>query len=723
MEPIFIGKNAVGKPISLTPDIRESTHMHVIGGSGTGKSKFLQHLIRQDTQEGHGVCLIDWHGTLYKDVLADCAQFDIGLFNDFRSLILVNPSQPGFVTGFNPFVNPGEDISTQVSNWIDATIKPWGVSNTNETPTLARIARILYTFMAQIRQTLPNAATLLEFDRPQLRQYAAQIVTDHWVKAQWRSLQSIKSHKDWQHEVLSTDNRLARFIGSTGVRRYMGLDFNNLDLLDIMDSGKVLLVNLGDSEFLDREAARVFASLFLREFFRTAMLRASRAESSGQKPKHYIFYLDEFQEYITDDIAAMLDQVRKGGLHMVLAHQHLGHFADNPKLKKSVFTNARIRAVFGGLDYEDACILGNEMFLPDLNTRQIKKAYYHTIHLYREETRTVRSKSTGRSSSTAHGTSLGSGSSASAGSVVGRSTGYSAPGLGGAPLSVEGWFSEGESSSDISTNASSDFSSSSESRSESETETHGESVVPVWVPIPTEELGSETEWSREEKLSKVAQMLKEQMQRHCFIKLDTEKTQPLCVPFVKDPGLSPQFLAEYEGEVYKAQGALPAPEVDRLIEESRQKFLATAEATVIDARSEATQERTADSKSKLTPKAIWGDWRTNVGGSTKTAGTRQHKDASRRQPGPPADVENHAKVAKIVRKYGTGNEWRTEKNLEEICAELDRQGVPVPKPWPKRKMGASRSWKRALGNIPDLVPKAIMDRIKMAKKFGLWPGL
>src|SRR5947208_12739221 len=103
------------------------------------------------------------------------------------------------------------------------------------------------------------------------------------------------------------------------------------------------------------------------------MRRATQAPA-GQKPRPFTLYLDEFQEYITDDIASMLDQVRKGGLHMVLAHQHLGHFKTNIHLLKSILTNARLRAVFGGLDYEDASMLTNEMFLPDLNARQIRAA-------------------------------------------------------------------------------------------------------------------------------------------------------------------------------------------------------------------------------------------------------------------------------------------------------------------------------------------------------------
>src|SRR5207247_6331723 len=119
MNHILIGKNASGKPLYLTPEMRQASHMHVIGGTRTGKSKFLEWMMRKDIREGHGFCLIDWHGSLYHDILHYCSHLDVGLYNDFRSIVLMDPSQPDFITGFNPFMNPGEDISTQVTRRID----------------------------------------------------------------------------------------------------------------------------------------------------------------------------------------------------------------------------------------------------------------------------------------------------------------------------------------------------------------------------------------------------------------------------------------------------------------------------------------------------------------------------------------------------------------------------------------------------------------------------
>jgi hypothetical protein len=595
MNRIQIGLNPDGQPVFLTPELRTGTHMHVIGGSGTGKSKFLEWLIRQDILEGHGFCVIDWHGELYNNVLRYCAQLEVGLDNDFRKLILLNPSHPDFITGFNPFMNPGQDITVQVNNRVGATIKPWGMENTDQTPLLRRILAILFYVAAKTGEPLPSASQLLRANRSELREYALKQATDRYYQDELEWLNS-HSPRDWNNVVLSSENRIGKFLGSSGIRRFMGLKDHNIDLRSVMDEGAILLVNLGASQRLDRESAKVFASLLLHQFFETAMDRANEATLKGEKPNHFILYLDEFQEYITDDIAAMLDQVRKGGIHMVLSHQILAHLLKQPTLLESVMGNARIRAVFGGLPVTNCQLLAEEMFLPDLNERQIKKAYYHTIHTYEEQTRTTHSQSQGRSQSksrsnmsgkgTTTGESFGEGSGLSKGLSVGGAEMYPS-------LNTEGWFTEsgGESnfSSKATTVGNSDFNARGSAEGEANSTSMGQTIVPVWVPIPVQELGSETEYTPEEKRLKIVELLKCQMKQHCFIKMDTAKTQPLLVPFVKDFPIGRDSLIEYEEEVYKEQDALPAEQVDALIVENEQRFLAEAR-QVID----ITPERDAE---------------------------------------------------------------------------------------------------------------------------------
>src|SRR5207253_1386755 len=117
------------------------------------------------------------------------------------------------------------------------------------------------------------------------------------------------------------------------------------------------------------DSSKLFAALLLNDFFTAATARPGTDE-------RYLLFLDEFQQYLTLDLASMLDQVRKGGLSLVMAHQHLGHLEDDPQLRKSIFGNARIKVAFGGLDAEDATIMANEFFLRELNERDVVETFY-----------------------------------------------------------------------------------------------------------------------------------------------------------------------------------------------------------------------------------------------------------------------------------------------------------------------------------------------------------
>jgi len=56
-------------PFGIRQEDRRS-HMWVIGGSGTGKTRFIQQQIQADIQAGRGVGLIDPHGDLSLDILS-----------------------------------------------------------------------------------------------------------------------------------------------------------------------------------------------------------------------------------------------------------------------------------------------------------------------------------------------------------------------------------------------------------------------------------------------------------------------------------------------------------------------------------------------------------------------------------------------------------------------------------------------------------------------------
>lgn len=329
-------------------------HLHVIGATGTGKSHFLEQLIRKRFPEPFA--LVDWHGTLFDRVLSY-----LGSLEAARILVL-DFSQPDFITPLEFFAGRGKDVSVLVARRVQFLLAPWA-TNANDTPTLERVAKALFTFAAESGETLPNAATMLRHENFHVREYALSHITNQEAKADIAELNQL-SKREWNAATLSAVNRLSRFLGSEAARLFLGL--RGISLADHIGRTTVL-VNLRESDLLSPETARVFASLFLSELFGAAM---------RQHGNVYPVFLDEFQEYAGAELGKMLDQLHKTGIRFVLSHQHLSQGID-PHLKESLLTNCD-HAVFGGLSYETASLLAQEILLDQVNERQIKATYYRT---------------------------------------------------------------------------------------------------------------------------------------------------------------------------------------------------------------------------------------------------------------------------------------------------------------------------------------------------------
>src|SRR5205085_1996671 len=88
---------------------------------------------------------------------------------------------------------------------------------------------------------------------------------------------------------------------------------------------------------------------------------APAARPPGSTP--VFIYIDEVQLFLTETVAAMLDQARKFGVHLILSHQHLGHLRERGEaIYRSVMTNTRTKIVFGGLDDDDATLMARNLY-------------------------------------------------------------------------------------------------------------------------------------------------------------------------------------------------------------------------------------------------------------------------------------------------------------------------------------------------------------------------
>ena len=73
-------------------------------------------------------------------------------------------------------------------------------------------------------------------------------------------------------------------------------------------------------------------------------------------------------DFVSPDITKMLDQVRKFGLFLIMAHQRFGQIDED--VIDAVLTNCKLKAVFGGLRYESAQLMAQELFIGSLTRRK-----------------------------------------------------------------------------------------------------------------------------------------------------------------------------------------------------------------------------------------------------------------------------------------------------------------------------------------------------------------
>ena len=278
----------------LDPETRRSTHSWIVGSTGSGKSKFLEWMIRGDILAGQGLMVVDLHGKLYEDVLRWCCQRN---FVNLRPIVLIDPSAGEWITGVNPFRPRARmDVEAQVDGMVHALLRVWGADRTDQTPTLDRVLRLLFSAMVTHGIPLQQAAELIAFSGEELRSAVIPGIQNPVIRSAWEDLNAVSRAGDFRAEVLSTQNRIMRLASFSSLTRFMGVtdDAFNLDPLELMDRGAIVLVNLKPSRSFPRTVAEAFAALMLNDFFQAAMC-FRQEDAYGRAPTPFYIYLDEWQ--------------------------------------------------------------------------------------------------------------------------------------------------------------------------------------------------------------------------------------------------------------------------------------------------------------------------------------------------------------------------------------------------------------------------------------------
>ena len=391
---VKIGTLAGGKkPLLLDAEAR-STHTFVCGSTGTGKSKFLESLIRQDilswVDSRCGLLLLDHHGAVYDEVMKWLAWNGSTWDGVKLPVVPIDLTQDDWIVGYNP-LRYREDMEpwVVVRNLIKSVGHAWGVSDLNETPRLRKWLANIFRTLYDNQLSMLSMGRITDPEQREFRKFLAKRIKDEDVIQDLRSLDAMKP-RELEERVESSVSRLRLFSEGKMLSSMMGISDSSLDLLQALEEGQIILVNLAtQGGKIDDEQSKTFASLLLSDLWQAAKMRG-KSSATDQKP--FYVYADEFQRYVSPAIVENFDEARGFGLHMTVACQFPKQIFNagvhGERLYDSLMENARTKVAFHLGNQKNLELLAQDIFFNTFDTDKVKKELWSTkvMDYVREET-------------------------------------------------------------------------------------------------------------------------------------------------------------------------------------------------------------------------------------------------------------------------------------------------------------------------------------------------
>lgn len=342
-ENIFIGENhylGFNQDVYLKGKDRQQ-HMYAVGQTGTGKTTLLKSMIISDMQQGKGVAVIDPHGDLFDELLAYIPK------NRLKDVVVFNPVDREYPVGINLLECHNSSERYFIVREFKAILQKliedqYG----HDAGTFAGpiFYRHIQMNMLLAMSDLGNPGTLIDL-------YQIFQSHDHWKK--WMPLKwNDAKLKNWADKTLKEmdypkpatrgdpslgdyiSSKLEDFVFDPILRVIFGQKRSTINFREIMDSGKILLVNLAKGELSETNSK--FLGMILMAKIQAAAMQ--RADMSKKERKMFYLYVDEFQSIATQNFILLLSEARKFGLSLVLANQFVSQIRD-PRIMNSIFGN------------------------------------------------------------------------------------------------------------------------------------------------------------------------------------------------------------------------------------------------------------------------------------------------------------------------------------------------------------------------------------------------
>ncbi|MDD5289679.1 MAG: type IV secretion system DNA-binding domain-containing protein [Patescibacteria group bacterium] len=352
---IVLGKNnfrGVETLIRMKEEDR-MRHFYIIGMTGTGKSVLMEEMAKQDIAEGRGVCFLDPHGTAIDQILPCIPE------NRQKDVVYFDPSDVEMPIGLNMLeAKTQQEMDFAASEMITIFYKLLPDPSMGGPMFEHYMRNALLLLMAD--QADPGTLVELgrvftddEYRAEKLKHTRDLLVRDFWER-EYPASQRGSMASDMLSYVVS---KTGRFVENEMMRNIIGQSRSGFNFRQVMDEGKILLVNLSKGKIGEMNS-NLLGLIIVSKLQMAAMGRADLPENQR---KDFLLYIDEFQNYTTDSMSTILAEARKYRLGLIMAHQYIGQLVkgQDTSIRDAVFGNVGTLAVFR-IGAEDAEFLAKQ---------------------------------------------------------------------------------------------------------------------------------------------------------------------------------------------------------------------------------------------------------------------------------------------------------------------------------------------------------------------------
>ena len=299
-------------------------HVYVIGKTGVGKTTMLENMIIQDIKMGRGLALVDPHGDVAEKIL------DIIPPERINDVVYFDPADVDYPVAFNPLESVDPQYKYLVASGLVSSLKKiwadsWG-------PRLEYILRnVILALLDYPNSTMLGIMRMLA-DKD-YRKKVVDTIQDPVVKAFWVNEFANYNERFRSEAISPIQNKVGQFLSSSIIRNIVAQPKSTIDMQEIMDKGKILLINVSKGRIGEDNSA-LLGAMLITKIQLAAMNRASIAEEDR---KDFYLYVDEFQNFATESFATILSEARKYRLNLIIAHQYITQMEE--VVRDAVFGN------------------------------------------------------------------------------------------------------------------------------------------------------------------------------------------------------------------------------------------------------------------------------------------------------------------------------------------------------------------------------------------------